>query len=59
MKFSTHSEHYVKFFFSDGRRQALLELMRSYPVIPVHQVMADVPLCLSCRRNRLTASTPS
>ncbi len=36
---------YVKFFFGDGRCQSLIELMGPYPVIPVHQVVADVALC--------------
>ena len=48
----------IKFFFGDGRRQSLVELMRSYPVLPVHQVIADVSLCLSCPCNRSTAATP-
>src|SRR3569833_2801524 len=38
--------HRIKFFLGNGGRQSIVELMRTLPVVPVHQIMADIPKCL-------------
>src|SRR3569833_4612130 len=46
MKWSSHPGHSFKFFLGNGGRQSIVELMRPLPVVPVHQIMADIPMCL-------------
>src|SRR3569833_1950040 len=44
MYWSSDPGHRFKFFLYDGWRQSIVELMRPLPVVPVHQIMADIPL---------------
>src|SRR3569832_562327 len=46
MKWSSHPGHSFKFFLGNGGRQSIVELTRPLPVVPVHQIMADIPMCL-------------
>src|SRR3569833_1460862 len=46
LMWSSHPGHSFKFFLGNGGRQSIVELMRPLPVVPVHQIMADIPMCL-------------
>src|SRR3569833_2846768 len=46
LMWSSHPGHSFKFFLGNGGRQSIVELMRPLPVVPEHQIMADIPMCL-------------
>src|SRR3569833_744145 len=46
LMWSSHPGHSFKFFLGNGGRQSIVELMRPLPVVPVHQIMADIPMFL-------------
>ena len=46
LQWSTYPGHDVKFFLGLSRREPAIECMRPYPVVAMHQIMADVPLRL-------------
>ena len=44
LEWSTNSGHWIKFFLGNCRRQPFIELMRTYPVVSVHQVVTDISM---------------
>jgi len=49
MRWSSHPGHCVKLFFCYRRGYPVIKLMRTYPVVPPHQLMADIPVSFWCR----------